>query len=611
MFNQKNNTPYESVGHSTEGVYTGQLKHSNAGKIVSIVLGVILLGGGVYAAVEYTPVGSVLSSDPYEVLAESIDAYNTLESQSTRFTAVVTVDASSMIASAEEELGSMQEEVSSSTASGTAVLFERRMELIQPFLTTLKQDGDAIRVSFVSESVTNYKEGEDHRMRSINTFKTPLFSATAEQRSVGKSLYMQLQDVDIEGLKPLFENSLFFSAESVGAMVVMVTNTWLEFDRAGFSELLPVTVELPEDLEQDKAEIEKLEQDLTDLFVETRPLMLDDKSKLFSSLYTYHVEINTEGLREFVIGAQELGENSGIEGAEDLFSMLEGVDESLEEALATAEDLSIILQINKKTKYIEYIGISGSAEMIPAKEGQERVMADVRIDLEVFDHNKPVEVDAPTGPTVDLYELLGMAMGSSMESGMMGVADTSFDFGSNANTVDSDGDGLSDWEEEFYGTDPNNPDSDEDGYNDKVEIDSGYNPLGLGKLDDVPETSNLGSTRNNATVERDMKRFSAMKQLQTALELYYVLNNSYPLAQNPIVLGSSAAACLNGEAGFTTISCQDTVLFDQIPSDPGTGTYVYQSTDGTSYIITAALEGGVGGLRAGNIRTTPTGITNY
>lgn len=42
---------------------------------------------------------------------------------------------------------------------------------------------------------------------------------------------------------------------------------------------------------------------------------------------------------------------------------------------------------------------------------------------------------------------------------------------------DTDGDGLTDAEEEFYGTDPNNADTDGDGYSDYNEIHSGTNPL--------------------------------------------------------------------------------------------------------------------------------------
>lgn len=43
--------------------------------------------------------------------------------------------------------------------------------------------------------------------------------------------------------------------------------------------------------------------------------------------------------------------------------------------------------------------------------------------------------------------------------------------------VDSDHDGLPDWQEKIYGTDPKNPDTDGDGYLDGEEVASGYDPL--------------------------------------------------------------------------------------------------------------------------------------
>ncbi len=49
-------------------------------------------------------------------------------------------------------------------------------------------------------------------------------------------------------------------------------------------------------------------------------------------------------------------------------------------------------------------------------------------------------------------------------------------------TLDSDNDGLTDAQEMIYGADQNNPDTDGDGYQDGLEVNSGYNPMGAGKL---------------------------------------------------------------------------------------------------------------------------------
>jgi|GEM_PF-3859387 len=60
--------------------------------------------------------------------------------------------------------------------------------------------------------------------------------------------------------------------------------------------------------------------------------------------------------------------------------------------------------------------------------------------------------------------------------------------GTDPNLRDTDGDELTDLEEsEIWKTDPTNPDTDGDGYNDNVEIDSGYNPNGPGVLPPPPE----------------------------------------------------------------------------------------------------------------------------
>ncbi|HQF56889.1 MAG TPA: hypothetical protein PK831_00045 [Candidatus Magasanikbacteria bacterium] len=55
--------------------------------------------------------------------------------------------------------------------------------------------------------------------------------------------------------------------------------------------------------------------------------------------------------------------------------------------------------------------------------------------------------------------------------------------GTSITDFDTDGDGISDYDEiNIWGTDPLNPDTDGDGFPDGLEIVTGYNPLGEGKL---------------------------------------------------------------------------------------------------------------------------------
>lgn len=55
--------------------------------------------------------------------------------------------------------------------------------------------------------------------------------------------------------------------------------------------------------------------------------------------------------------------------------------------------------------------------------------------------------------------------------------------GTSITEFDTDGDGILDYDEiNIWGTDPLNPDTDGDGFPDGLEIVTGYNPLGEGKL---------------------------------------------------------------------------------------------------------------------------------
>ncbi len=110
----------------------------------------------------------------------------------------------------------------------------------------------------------------------------------------------------------------------------------------------------------------------------------------------------------------------------------------------------------------------------------------------------------------------------------------------------------------------------------------------------------LGSARVKA---RDSKRLADLKQLQTALELYYTDQNAYPAGSN-IDLGDSTHACLNN-AGFAAAGCTSPYM-GQVPVDPQSGSYTYTAAS-SSYTINATLEGTVSGL-TGAIQLSPAGI---
>ena len=127
----------------------------------------------------------------------------------------------------------------------------------------------------------------------------------------------------------------------------------------------------------------------------------------------------------------------------------------------------------------------------------------------------------------------------------------------------------------------------------------------------------LNSARQKS---RDSKRVADVKQIQTALELYFADANGYPTSASAIELGtgSQKALCTGGWAASCT---SGTTYMGLVPAKPtpqdgtcnSTATlpsnlYQYTSAAGTDYSITFCLGGAVGDLAAGGHTATPNGI---
>ncbi len=113
----------------------------------------------------------------------------------------------------------------------------------------------------------------------------------------------------------------------------------------------------------------------------------------------------------------------------------------------------------------------------------------------------------------------------------------------------------------------------------------------------------LGNARQKA---RDARRLSDLKQLQTALELYYTDQTAYP-AGSAVTLGDATHACLNA-SGFGAVGCGSPYM-GQVPKDPlTTQNYVYTAAT-SSYTVTATLETTVSGL-SGGVTLSPSGIAD-
>jgi prepilin-type N-terminal cleavage/methylation domain-containing protein len=100
-------------------------------------------------------------------------------------------------------------------------------------------------------------------------------------------------------------------------------------------------------------------------------------------------------------------------------------------------------------------------------------------------------------------------------------------------------------------------------------------------------TLSVISLNNARQKSRDTRRVSDIKQMQTALELYYNDIQLYPLTADVV----------------TTIASSSVTYMGSVPVSPsivnGTTTYTYTSAAGTTYTLQYYLEGVVGAISAG------------
>ena len=124
---------------------------------------------------------------------------------------------------------------------------------------------------------------------------------------------------------------------------------------------------------------------------------------------------------------------------------------------------------------------------------------------------------------------------------------------------------------------------------------------------------------NNARARaRDARRVSDVKQLQTALELYYLDQNEYPDLSLPGIVES---LCLSSTSGLA-VGCVGTTYMSLTPVNPSPRvdggcddtSYIYQpqssGTNNTSYYITYCLGSATGTLTAGSHNGTPAGLVD-
>ena len=100
---------------------------------------------------------------------------------------------------------------------------------------------------------------------------------------------------------------------------------------------------------------------------------------------------------------------------------------------------------------------------------------------------------------------------------------------------------------------------------------------------------------NSARVKsRDARRLSDIKQIRTALEMYFDQNDKYPESDSYIVLGGNNPDynCLSSN-GLGIKPCAGTVYMETIPGDPRISQSYWYNCDsvGATYQLSYHLEG--------------------
>ena len=117
----------------------------------------------------------------------------------------------------------------------------------------------------------------------------------------------------------------------------------------------------------------------------------------------------------------------------------------------------------------------------------------------------------------------------------------------------------------------------------------------------------LGSARMKA---RDARRISDVRQIQTALELYFSDQSSYPTTA---LIAPGLTLNVGSNTFMAKIPGNPTPYNDgsTCPGDSvGDSRYIYNQNTASSYTIRYCLGGSTGSIAAGTNFATPGGITN-
>ena len=279
------------------------------------------------------------------------------------------------------------------------------------------------------------------------------FSLGTEMRSINKDFYAKLSKAP---------NLMIFDLSTL-------ENQWIKIDGKDVAA------------QQDKNKLTPAQIDqLKKTFVQDEVISIAANlpAEKIDGVNTYHYKyvVNKEGLRKYIIDVDKIVSTSTMLTGQKLDDFNKEMDN-----LVTPEGE---IWIGKSDLLPHKI----SATIMISETATSKVSGSFNYVVSMKNYNKPVQVDVPS-PVKTTGEIMAGFM--SGLGGMVTPTATSTlslppapptDQSVQNPAIDSDNDGLTDAEEKIYGTNPFNPDTDGDGYLDGAEVKGGYNPNGPGKL---------------------------------------------------------------------------------------------------------------------------------
>jgi len=419
--------------------------------------------------------------------------------------------------------------------------------------------GDSMAVNIDVNGKADLSDKQNYKIEGAINFNISFISVSLDLKSIGNTLYLKLGNISSilgasaeEGLGSFQDQWIKIDGDTIKNLTALAKNK-LNSENTNGSAATDVEDNLTDKVAQFKR-----------IYQESNLINLTEKlgSEKINNINTYHYKftLDKDEYKKVYLEAIKIFKPSGLDSETEAL-----LDQQLDTQLNSALDLYGGSQGEVWLGQKDYLPYKISLSSLSEESGMVNSSSTI---IELKNYNQPVKIDQPE-KSKDLASLLSVYIDPS---------------------GDNDNDGLVNELEVDYKTDPDNPDTDGDSYKDGDEVDHGYDPTIAGSAKLAEKI--YGTTQKN----RDAKRLTDVKQLQTALELFYNDNGKYPVAKN-IVLGSADYTCLSSK-GFTknclsgSTKSSDSTYMGRVPanSTPGGSDYIYNCVDGKNYTISFSFE---------------------